>query len=170
MTLQPSFNKTNPTVKITDISSFTEVWECSLTGQNSLHTTVSFSQGDIICPFKVKQILQEPNYLTYQFDEQEHAMLNPHFLHYINHSCRPNVFFDTTKMSLTSIRKIEVGEAMTSFYPSTEWSMIQPFDCRCQVEECLKRIQGAAYLHGDILTKYQLSDYIQRKLKLRGHL
>jgi hypothetical protein len=170
MTVQPSFNKNWLPAEITRVSSIAEIWKCSLTDEKSLHTTVSFNQGDIICSFKVKQILLVPNYLTLQSNEREHLMLNPHFLHYINHSCTPNVFFDTTKMVLTSLRKIEVGEEMNFFYPSTEWDMIQPFDCRCGSEECLGCIQGAAYLRGDILSKYQLSDYVQGKLNFKDNL
>ncbi len=150
--------------QITIVSSFAELWKCSLTGEKSLHATVPLIAGEIICSFGAKKILSEPNYLTVQWNEREHIMLAPDFLQYINHSCTPNVFFDTTKSVLRCLRKIEVGQELTFFYPSTEWSMVQGFDCLCGVDECLGRIQGAAHLHPDILQKYLLSAHVYQKL------
>jgi hypothetical protein len=151
--------------KATKVSSFAEVWECVQSGEKSLHAMVPFMPGDIIYPFAAKETLTAPNYLTVQLNEQEHILLNPEFLQYINHSCDPNVFFDTTNKVVTCLREIEVGEEMTFFYPSTEWSMDQKFECHCGTERCLVSIQGAAHLHPDVLNTYQLSAYIQDKLK-----
>ncbi len=147
--------------KITKVSSWAEVWECPLTGEKSLHATANFIPSDIISNFQAKEILTEPNYLTVQLNDQEHILLTPEFLQYINHSCAPNVFFNTTKKVVTCLKKISVGEEMTFFYPSTEWSMAQEFDCNCGTQGCLGRIQGAAHLHPDILLTYQISDYIK---------
>lgn len=151
-----------PQHQVTKVSSFAEVWECPLTGEKSLHATVTFKQGDIISPFGVKEILKEPNYLTLQLNEQEHILVNPECLRYINHSCDPKVLFDTTNMVVTCLSQIEVGEEITFFYPSTEWSMAQEFDCHCKTQRCLGRIQGAAHLHPDILQTHQLSDHIKQ--------
>jgi hypothetical protein len=162
-----SFTKeelTNLDYKVKRISAFAELWECSVTGEKALHSTVSFQTGDIICSFGARETLSQPNYLTVQLNEHEHILLDPEFLQYINHSCQPNVFFDTTNQVLRCLRPIEVGEEMSFFYPSTEWSMNQGFDCVCNSEGCLERIQGAAYLHQDILKNYQLSAYIKQKL------
>ncbi|MDF5734600.1 MAG: SET domain-containing protein-lysine N-methyltransferase [Nostoc sp. S13] len=148
--------------EITKVSSFAEVWECPLTGEKSLHATVNFFPGEVISNLITKEILKYPNYLTVQLNEQEHIMFTSEFLHYINHSCDPNVFFDITNRVATCLRKIEVGEEMTFFYPSTEWSMAQEFDCNCGTQACLERIQGAAHLPPAILQSYQLSDYIKQ--------
>ncbi|MBD2775658.1 SET domain-containing protein-lysine N-methyltransferase [Iningainema sp. BLCCT55] len=151
--------------KVTKVSSFAEVWECSKTGQKSLHANVNFIQDEVISTFQSKEILNEPNYLSVQLNDQQHIMLAPEFLQYINHSCNPNVFFDTTDLVLRCLRRIEVGEEMTFFYPSTEWCMAQTFDCDCKTHKCLGRIQGALYLHPAILQTYKLSDYIKQKLE-----
>ena len=153
---------TTPQHQVTKVSSLAEVWECPLTSVKSLHATVTFNPGDIISTFGAKEILTEPNYLTVQLNNQEHILLTPEFLQYINHSCEPNVFFDTTKKVVTCLRKIDEGEEMTFFYPSTEWSMAQEFDCHCGTQGCLGRIQGAAHLHPDILPKYQISKHIKQ--------
>lgn len=153
--------------KVTKVSDFSEIWECPLSGAKSIHATTNFLPDHTISSFGAKEILPEPNYLTVQLNEHEHIMLSPVFLQYINHSCTPNVFFDTTNLLVSCLRKIEVGEEMTFFYPSTEYSMAQGFDCLCETKGCLKRIQGAANLHPDILLTYRLSDYIKHKLKTR---
>ena len=69
-------------------------------------------------------------------------------------------------MVITALRKIKKGEELTFFYPSTEWSMDRGFDCLCQSENCLGKIQGAAHLPIEVLKKYKLSQYIQQKLRI----
>lgn len=149
--------------KVTNISSFAEIWE-SPSGEKSLYSTITFQPGEIISRFESKTRLTEPNYLTLQLDEHEHIMLEPEFLQYINHSCQPNVFFDTQKYVVTCLKKIEAGEEITFFYPSTEWSMASSFNCYCTSQECLGIIQGAAHLQPNILNKYKISDYIKQQL------
>ncbi len=148
-------------IKVTSIA---EIRECQKNGIKSLHATVEFRQGQIISKFGAKELLDRPNYLTLQIGDRQHIMLDPEFLQYINHSCSPNVFFDTKKMAVMSLQDIEIGEELTFFYPSTEWSMDRGFDCICESENCLKIIQGAACLPPSVLTKYKLSQYIQQKL------
>jgi hypothetical protein len=128
------------------VSSFAEIWECKQTGAKSLHSRIEILPGDVIAQISIKGYLKKPNYLSVQIDDTRHILLSPEFLQYINHSCDPNVFFDTTNMVITCLRKIDIGEAMTFFYPSTEWSMEQRFDCLCGSEKCVGKIQGAAYL------------------------
>ena len=119
--------------------------------------------GDTIAKLGIKNILDQPNYLTVQIGAQKHIMLDPEFLQYINHSCDSNVFFDIKNMIVTCLRKIDVGNAMTFFYPSTEWSMNQSFDCLCGSEKCLGKIQGAAHLSLNVLQNYSLTEHIKRQ-------
>ena len=105
-----------------------------------------------------------PNYLTVQVSDDQHIMLNPEFLQYINHSCSPNVFVDPHGGTVTALQDIAAGEEFTFFYPSTEWSMEQAFDCECGSDNCLRYIQGAAHLPLEVLREYELSQYIQSKL------
>ncbi len=146
--------------KKTKISSFAEIWEDKETAAKSLHATRQFLPGKIIADIGIKEYVEQPSYLSVQVDQNKHIMLAPEYLQYINHSCDPNVHFDTTNMVVRCLRKIEIGEAMTFFYPSTEWSMTQGFDCLCGSKKCLKKIEGAAHLSPDILKNYKLSDYI----------
>ncbi len=153
--------------QITKVGSIAEIRDCPKTGSKSLHAMVEFIPGQIISNFESKEVLDRPNYLTIQISDRQHLILDPEFLQYINHSCDPNIFFDTQKMALIALKDIEIGEELTFFYPSTEWSMARGFDCMCQRENCLGRIQGAAHLPLDVLSQYQLSEYIQQKLDSR---
>lgn len=153
---------------ITKVGSFAQIGECPTTGSKSLQATTEFGPGQVISDFGPKEVLDRPNYLTVQVGDGQHILLDPEFLQYINHSCAPNVFFDTKKMVVTALRKIEIGEELTFFYPSTEWSMDRGFDCLCQSEDCLGSIQGAAHLPLEVLSKYQFSKYIWQKLAKRS--
>ena len=153
--------------KTTKVASFAEIRECQTTGDKSLYNTVEFKSGQVISNFGPKKILDRPNYLTVQISDRQHIMLNPEYLQYINHSCSPNVFFDTKNMEVIALRNIEIGEELTFFYPSTEWSMDRGFDCICQSNNCLGCIKGAAHLPLDILKQYKLSEYIKQKLGIK---
>ena len=133
---------------------------------HSLHATIGFRQGEVIVAFHAGCTQSFPSYLTVQTGIHEHITLKPDFLQYVNHSCDPNVFFDTTNMQFRSLKNISPGEELCFFYPSTEWDMAQPFTCKCNTPSCLKEIKGAAFLPEEILLKHQLTDFIRRQLKI----
>jgi hypothetical protein len=138
------------------------------TGHMGLYSTTVFNPGDIICPFFAKEMYKTPSYLTVQTGDDDHITLSPEFLQYINHSCQPNVFFDTHSMQLVCLQTIVPGDQLTFFYPSTEWQMDRPFDCACGTSNCVGYITGAANMDAAILSHYQLTHFIQNKLsKLR---
>ena len=146
------------------VESWASIRENGITGSKSLHANVDFLPGQVICKFEAREILNSPNYLTVQIGNYQHILLEPEFLQYINHSCEPNLFFDISNHTLRAISRIKIGDELTFFYPSTEWSMDRKFDCICQSQNCLGRIQGAAHLSSDVLTKYQLTPYIKQHL------
>jgi hypothetical protein len=86
---------------------------------------------------------------------------------YLNHSCAPNVFFDTTALTLTAIRDIAAGDELSFFYPSTEWEMAEPFECHCGAAACVGLIQGAALLPDDVLARYRLNRHIEELILAR---
>jgi hypothetical protein len=136
--------------------------------QNALFARRSFRPGEVIAEFWAGTIAAEPTYLTVQVDVGKHITLQPEFLQYINHSCAPNVFFNTTTLELVALKEIGKDEEMTFFYPSTEWEMIQPFHCYCGSPACLKEIRGAAYIAKNILKQYRLTDFIQNQVTKRS--
>ncbi|HMD00636.1 MAG TPA: SET domain-containing protein-lysine N-methyltransferase, partial [Ferruginibacter sp.] len=138
----PTNTITTPARQVISRHKFADVIQNTTTGQKSLHATVSFSPGDVICPFSAGITQDHPTYLTVQIGTSTHITLMPEFLQYINHSCEPNVFFDTTAMELVCLRPLEQGDELTFFYPSTEWEMAQPFVCNCGTPSCLQLING----------------------------
>ena len=142
-----------------------EVVQHPVTGEKALYSLLAFKKGAVICSFEAESILSEPTYLTIQKDEDIHITLNPSYLQNTNHSCNPNVFFDTTTMQLIALKKIETNEELTFFYPSTEWEMTQSFNCFCGSKNCLRTIKGAKYIPSHIIKEYQLTDFIKKQLK-----
>lgn len=136
--------------------------------QNALFALRSFHPGEMIAEFWAGTIAAEPTYLTVQVDIGKHITLQPEFLQYINHSCEPNVFFDTSLMKVVALKEIREGDEMTFFYPSTEWQMTQSFHCYCGSPHCLGDIKGAAFLTEDIWKRYRLTDFIQQQLAKRA--
>ncbi|NET70027.1 MAG: SET domain-containing protein [Sphaerospermopsis sp. SIO1G2] len=146
------------------VSDFAEIWESKQTGAKSLHSRVEILPGDTIAKIGIRKYVENPNYLSLQISDKQHILLSPEYLQYINHSCDPNIFFDTTEMVVRCLEKINIGEAITFFYPSTEWSMEQGFNCLCGSKRCLREIKGAAYLSEDIIKRYQFNQHIISKL------
>ncbi len=143
---------------------FAEVRRRISNGQNALFITRSFAEGELINGFSAGTIAAEPTYLTVQVGIGKHITLDPEFLQYINHSCEPNVFFDTSSLQLLALRDIKEGEELSFFYPSTEWKMTQSFKCYCGHAACLGQIKGASYLNEEARKKYRFTDFIQRML------
>jgi hypothetical protein len=154
-----SFNSERIVLK-EEVTPFAEIWKCPQSGAQSLHAKILFKRGDIISSIGARNYVKKPNYLSVQVGEERHILLDPVFLQYINHSCDPNTHFDTVNMQVVCLKEIGVGEQMTFFYPSTEWSMAQSFDCLCDSVNCLKTIQGAKHLPSEVLEKYQFSNHI----------
>ncbi len=146
---------------------FAEVRQKITNGQNALFSLRSYRPGELIAVFSAGTISAEPTYLTVQVGLRKHITLQPEFLQYINHGCEPNVFFNTTTMQLTALKEIQPEEELSFFYPSTEWRMIQSFDCYCGSPVCVGRIKGAAYLSKEAQEKYMLTDFIQQQLAKR---
>lgn len=142
-----------------------EVMQHPTSGEKILVSLVAFKKGAVICSFGAENILSEPTYLTIQKDVNKHITLNPSYLQNTNHSCNPNVFFDTTNLQLIALKQIDANEELTFFYPSTEWEMSQSFNCFCGSKNCLKKISGAKYVPSDIIKEYRLTDFIKKQLK-----
>jgi hypothetical protein len=132
----------------------------SADGEKSLQARVTFEPGDILAQFEISASFPRPTRQTIQCGVSGHGLLVPAFLRWINHSCDPNVVIHTRGMHVRAIRRIEPGDEIVYFYPSTEWSLAEPFQCCCRSPKCLVSIRGAAYLPPDILAEYDVSDHI----------
>ncbi|HMJ47896.1 MAG TPA: SET domain-containing protein-lysine N-methyltransferase [Ferruginibacter sp.] len=153
-----------PEIEVISHHGFAEKRKNVASRQYSLHSLQFFKSGDAISDFSAGQVFTVPNYLTVQTGINKHITLVPEFLQYINHSCDPNVFFDTTTMKVIALKDISVNEELTFFYPSTEWDMAQPFYCYCESRDCLQNIQGAKHISKNELKKYRLTDFIHQQI------
>jgi hypothetical protein len=131
-------------------------------GQLALRTRVALEAGAVVADFSESERVPAPERHTVQLDEHTHARLVPEALRYVNHSCAPNACFDVERLALVTLRAVAPGEELTFFYPSTEWSMAEPFDCACGAPECLGRVSGASALPPDALAGRRLSPHVRR--------
>ena len=100
-------------------------------GHHSLRALKHLPLNSVLHTFSAREFVARPTYLSVQVADDRHIHLAPEFLQYINHSCEPNTFFDTQKGEVVALRDIAPNEEISFFYPSTEWSMTQPFACFC---------------------------------------
>ncbi|RKF57521.1 hypothetical protein GcC1_188044 [Golovinomyces cichoracearum] len=115
--------------------------------------------------FPPSTITSQPTYATVQLDAKSHMNLNSDLL-YINHSCEPSLIFDVTAREVrTGPEGLKVGQELTFFYPSTEWTMVQSFDCTCGTPSCLGRISGARDIGSTRLSGYWLNSHIRELLE-----
>lgn len=135
------------------------------TRQHMLLSAIAFQKDAVIISFSAAEIRRQPSRYTIQVNNNEHIVLQPAFLQYINHSCSPNVFFDTTNMHLICIKDILPGDEITFFYPSTEWNMEEPFNCHCGHKGCIGIVRGAAFLSPSGISNYRYAHHIQHKLQ-----
>jgi hypothetical protein len=155
---------TLPATIITGHYGFADVHLQQESNHKLLIATRSFQPDDVISKFGSSEIHTEPSRYTVQVNEHEHIILQPEFLQYINHSCNPNAFFNTSTMQLEALRTIEPGDEFTFFYPSTEWFMAAPFACHCGEVNCIGVIKGAKELAKDLLKHYRLTAFIESKV------
>lgn len=146
------------------LASLLQIDSLDARGQRCLRSLSRFTPGEALVPFSAADIVAHPTRMTLQVSAREHIVLSPSFLAYVNHSCRPNAFFDVEKKILLALRTIAVWDEITFFYPSTEWRMKEPFTCCCSTGSCLGTIGGASQLPASVLEHYRLSPHIAWEL------
>lgn len=156
---------TAPSSEVISKHIFADVILNNETNQKALYAAVVFQPGNVITKFSADKIQKYATYLTVQTGINRHITLIPEFLQYVNHSCSPNAFFNTTSMELVCLQPIQPGDELTFFYPSTEWEMAKPFVCNCGTAACIQLINGASHLSVETLSKYKLTDFIRQQVK-----
>jgi SET domain len=136
-------------------------------GGRVLRATVGFAAGSVVASLGVARVVAAPERYSIQVGASRHILPDPDYLRFLNHSCAPNVFVDCAEMSVKAIGCIRPGDSLEYFYPSTEWSMREPFRCECGSSDCLGVIRGAAHLPAETLARYQLADHVRRLLTTR---
>ena len=125
----------------------------------SLTTKRAHKKGEIICPIPSESLYDKPNRFTVQIGRDRHVEVKE--LSSMNHSCNPNTFLDTTRMSVIAAQDVAAGEELTFFYPSTEWEMSSPFICLCGATNCIHVVAGARFLPLSTLENHFLNRHIR---------
>lgn len=136
--------------------------------QRCVRSLDAHPSGTVLVSFAESPRVDTASYLTVQLDATTHIFPRPEFLECVNHSCDPNVAFDMARMALVAVRDLKAGDELVYFYPSTEWTMAQPFTCGCGTARCLGTIDGAGSLPREVLERYDLSPYIRQALAARS--
>ncbi|KAJ3223034.1 hypothetical protein HDU81_009457 [Chytriomyces hyalinus] len=134
----------------------------STTGEytSSLISTRHFKPGQVIASFAdTLSLAPTKRYSTVQVSKHAHIELNSDLV-YMNHSCDPAAVVDVEFNVVAAAKEITPGEAVTFFYPSTEWEMDQPFQCWCGSPKCLKVVKGAKGMHKTELDQFAISKHI----------
>ncbi|KAL5343571.1 D-isomer specific 2-hydroxyacid dehydrogenase [Aspergillus crustosus] len=108
-------------------------------------------------------------YTSVQTGRDSHIELNSDLV-YCNHSCDPSLIFDMGKMEVRVVdsKPLKQGDALTFFYPSSEWEMDQAFECTCGAEEkCIGWVDGARNLGREVLASYWMNGHIEELLRER---
>jgi hypothetical protein len=108
-------------------------------------------------------------YTSVQISENAHIELNSEIV-FINHSCAPSVIFDMSRFEVrvSKERDLKKGDAITFFYPSSEWEMAQHFECTCGEGVCVGVVQGAGLMDEGVLRRYWLNGHIERLLAAKN--
>ena len=135
---------------------------------SKLISLVDREPGAVLAKIEGSIVAKERAYTSVQVSETSDIELNSDLV-YCNHSCDPNVVFDMAKFEVRvdKDRPVKQGDDLTFFYPSTEWDMQQPFQCRCGSSKCLGTVRGAKYLDDKVLKQYSLNPHIERLMAKR---
>jgi SET domain-containing protein len=126
-----------------------------------LVATRTIPRGAVVASFKGARTRAVPTYQSVQIGPHTHVD-DPACLNLLNHSCDPTVRIHVGRRAVVAHRRIRKGEALTFFYPSTEWRMARPFVCRCGAPGGLAEVRGARDLPLAVLRRFPLSSHIRR--------
>ena len=137
-------------------------------GQYKSYATslVSLPAGSLFSPITGHFFIKHRTWPSVEAPNGNHIDLNSD-LFYVNHSCAPSLEYDVAAMEVrvSRYRDLKEGDLLTFFYPSTEWHMVQSFECTCHEAACLGKIVGASQFGKAKLQKYWLNQHIEDRLE-----
>lgn len=128
----------------------------------SLRARVGFAAGEVVGPLTGRAV-SSPGRYSIQVGADRHIDPDPP-LRFMDHACEPTTRFDLDRMVCVAVRAIAPGEALTFFYPSTEWQMDAPFRCGCGSARCIGEVTGAADAPRKALAERVLAPHIAGRL------
>lgn len=153
---------THPTI---DLSQRLHVERSTKAFASKAVSKISLPAGSIFA--HITGITEAPKAFTsVQTGRDSHIELNSDLV-FCNHSCNPSLEFDMSRFEVrvSRARDLKIGDALTFWYPSTEWDMAQPFDCTCGTESCKRWIAGAGRMDRAVLKEYWLNPHIVEMLR-----
>jgi hypothetical protein len=114
--------------------------------QTRMEASREFAANEMVGEAHGLPICSRASIFTVQAGKDVHVQPEGSKLEKANHSCSPNcaaiVDSATGTFALRAIRPIAAGEAISFDYETTEWSMDEPFACRCGSPSCRGTIAG----------------------------
>ncbi|KAF3911165.1 hypothetical protein AA313_de0208930 [Arthrobotrys entomopaga] len=132
--------------------------------KSSAQSLISLPAGSLFAKITTATYVDKRTYTSVATGPNSRIELNSDLV-FCNHSCKPSLIFDMIRFEVrvSDERDLRVGDPLTFFYPSSEWSMVQPFDCECGAGvDCLGYISGARDIDYHILEKYWLNQHIRK--------
>ena len=126
-----------------------------------LVATRDIRKGEVVATFDPKRARRTPTWQSVQIGPNRHVD-DPACMNLLNHSCAPTVRIHVGRRAVIANRRIRKGEALSFFYPSTEWRMARPFPCHCGAPGGLAEVRGARDLPFGVLRRFPLSAHIRR--------
>lgn len=123
--------------------------------------TKAVKKDSIVCDV-TGNTMDSPDRYSIQTNRDQHTAAPA--IKYINHSCDPNLYFDSASCTFKARFDIEQDEEITFNYNTTELSMACPFTCHCGADHCFQEIKG--YEHLSIEQKAAVSPLLADHLKL----
>lgn len=168
------------------------------TNGTSLVSSVDLLAGSHFCYITSHVPQSEKSWRTIQTSATTHTELKSALL-YLNHSCQPSLELhvyapddrgryprtmpgvpaqqkaNTESVGLAgevrvaSDQDLQIGDALTFWYPSTEWYFDRAFDCDCGApsDVCIGKLEGAHTLATETLQRYFVNEHIRDLARAR---
>ncbi|KAL8639889.1 MAG: hypothetical protein Q9228_003127 [Teloschistes exilis] len=138
--------------------------------QSFATSLVTLPAGSLFTPITGHFFIKQRTWPSVEAPDGTHMDLNSDMF-YVNHSCAPSLEYDVNKMEVRVSRDKDLhkGDLLTFFYPSTEWHMVQPFECHCRERSCLGTIRGASEMGKTKLAGYWLNTHINERLEKQAN-
>ena len=107
-----------------------------LEGQLALYAKSDILKGTVILDLSQLPIINQNNRYAVTLSKGKYIDTANHLSSYTNHSCEPNLSFDTSKLTFEAIKDLKKDEMLTFDYFTTEIEITEPFQCLCGSQFC----------------------------------
>ena len=136
-------------------------------GAYAMMTNCQIAKGDVVLVLQGRITAQPSKYSIqigeYKHLEPSHDLSDPRSsIRFLNHSCDPTTYINFEDLTVRALRDLEPGEEVNFNYNTTEYEMVNPFECYCHSVNCLGYIHGFKYL--------SLGERLKLNSQLASHL